>query len=43
MKNIRIGCVTQNVDVVSLKEIVRDNQIDLLVFPEHIQKITLDN
>lgn len=41
MKSIRIGCVTQNVDIVSLKEIVRDNQIDLLVFPEHIQILTL--
>ena len=41
MKSIRIGCVTQNVGLVFLKEIVRDNQIDLLVFPEHIQILTL--
>jgi predicted amidohydrolase len=41
MKSIRIGCVTQDVDIVSLKEIVRDNQIDLLVFPEHIQVLKL--
>ena len=37
MERLRVGCVTQYEDIISLKNLVRDNDIDLLVFPEHIQ------
>jgi hypothetical protein len=37
MRNIRIGCVTKVIyeeDTAIIRKIVRNNEIDLLVFPE---------